>query len=118
MSRAAGGPTPDRHTLRQGFGGLLRALWFILALAIWLVGYLLHFLGSALIRVSGLAGGSQSLPQPAPIDARPPSPGARSTPVTSTPAQPEPTAAPPPKPTEPDTPDKPSKPGGEPPRAP
>ena len=117
MSRAAAGPTPDRHTLRQGFGGLLRALWFILALAIWLVGYLLHFLGSALIRVSGLAGGSQSLPQPAPIDARPPSPGPRSTPVPPAPAA---TA----KPGEPSTPGEPGKPGapntpdGEPPRQP
>ena len=112
MSRAAGGPTPDRHTLRQGFGGLLRAVWFILALAIWLVGYLLHFLGSALIRVSGLAGGSQSLPQPAPIDARPPSPGSRSTPIASTPAQPQsaPGAA-----AKPGEPSEPGKPGGEPP---
>lgn len=108
MSRAGGGPTPDRHTLRQGFGGLLRAVWFILALAIWLVGYLLHFLGSALIRVSGLAGGSQSLPQPAPIDARPPSPGSRSTPISSTPVQPQSAPAPTAKPSEP------SKPGGEP----
>lgn len=109
MSRAAAGPTPDRHTLRQGFGGLLRALWFILALAIWLVGYLLHFLGSALIRVSGLAGGSQSLPQPAPIDARPPSPGSRSTPVPPAPAQPQSTPA---------ADAKPGEPGGEPPNQP
>ena len=59
MQRSAGqrGTTPDRGTLRQGFGGLLRAIWFLLALVIWAVGYLLHFIGSTLIRVSGLVGG-------------------------------------------------------------
>lgn len=89
MQRSAGqrGTTPDRGTLRQGFGGLLRAIWFLLALGIWAVGYLLHFIGSTLIRVSGLVGGAQSLPQPEPISTRPPSPGSRSAPTSSTPTQ-------------------------------
>ncbi len=93
MRRAAGQrtATPDRGKLQQGFVGLAHAIWFLLALVIWAVGYLLHFIGSALIRVSGLAGGAQSLPQPEPISTRPPSPGSRSTPTSSTsstPAQP------------------------------
>lgn len=90
MQRSTGqrSTTPDRGTLRQGFGGLLKALWFLLALAIWALGYLLHFIGSMLIRLSGLAGGAQSLPQPEPISTRPPSPGSRPAPTSSTPAQP------------------------------
>lgn len=90
MQRSTGqrSTTPDRGKLRQGFGGLLKALWFLLALVIWALGYLLHFIGSMLIRVSGLAGGAQSLPQPEPISTRPPSPGSRPAPTASTPAQP------------------------------
>lgn len=89
MQRGAGqrGTTPDRGTLRQGFGGLLRALWFLLALVIWALGYLLHLVGSMLIRVSGLAGGAQSLPQPEPISTRPPSPGTRSGGASSMPSE-------------------------------
>lgn len=65
--------TPDRSKLQQGFKGLLKALWFLLALVLWLVGYVLHFSGSVLIRVSGLAGGA--LPQPPPLTPRRPPPG-------------------------------------------
>ena len=60
----SGGTSPDRGKLRGGFAGLLRGLWFIVALVLYAVGYLLHFIGSLLIYVSGLTRGSQQLPQP------------------------------------------------------
>ena len=76
--------TPDRSKLQQGFKGLLKALWFLLALVLWLVGYVLHFSGSVLIRASGLAGGA--LPQPPPLTPRRPPGGAPSGSASSSPA--------------------------------
>ena len=87
MRRLVGGQrstTPDRSKLQQGFKGLLKALWFLLALVLWLVGYVLHFSGSVLIRVSGLAGGA--LPQPPPLTPRRPPGGATSGSTPSSPA--------------------------------
>lgn len=55
--------SPDRGKLRAGFRGVFRTLWFIVALTLYAVGFLLHFLGIMLIRFSGLGGGSQQLTQ-------------------------------------------------------
>ena len=65
---------PDRSKLRAGFMGLLKAIWFLLALVIYLIGFLLHIVGIGLIRVSGLGGGSQQLaelPQPTTLSRSP-----------------------------------------------
>ena len=84
--------TPDRSKLQQGFKGLGKAIWFLLALLLWLVGYVLHFSGSVLIRVSGLAGGA--LPQPPPLTPRRPPGGATSGSTSSSPASATPASAP------------------------
>jgi len=68
---------PDRSKLRAGFAGLVRAIWFIFALAFYLLGFLLHIAGIGLIRLSGLGGGSQQLselPQPIPLNRPSPPP--------------------------------------------
>ncbi len=68
---------PDRSKLRAGFAGLVRAIWFIFALAFYLIGFLLHIAGIGLIRLSGLGGGSQQLselPQPTPLSRPSPPP--------------------------------------------
>ena len=70
---------PDRSKLRAGFVGLLKAIWFLLALVLYLLGFLLHIVGIGLIRVSGLGGGSQQLtdlPQPTTLS-RPSAPSAQ-----------------------------------------
>lgn len=84
--------TPDRSKLQQGFKGLFKAIWFLFALLLWLVGYVLHFSGSVLIRVSGLAGGA--LPQPPPLTPRRPPGGATSGSTSSSPASSTPASAP------------------------
>ena len=67
-SRPARQPHPDRSKLRAGFVGILKSIWFLVALVLYALGWMLHQLARGLMTASGLG----AVPRSAPLRPSPP----------------------------------------------
>lgn len=67
-SREPRQPHPDRSKLRAGFVGILKSIWFLVALVLYALGWMLHQLARGLMTASCLG----AVPQQAPLRPSPP----------------------------------------------